>query len=55
VTFAPPHGDADMLCQRLLERDIVVSPRGGGVRVSPHGYNTADEIDTLVAAVAHLA
>ena len=36
---------------RLREREIVCSPRAGAVRVSPHGYNTPDEIDRLVDEV----
>jgi selenocysteine lyase/cysteine desulfurase len=41
--------------KRLLERGILCSPRGGGVRVSPHAYNTEDEIDRFVEAAAELA
>lgn len=40
------------LCEGLATAGFVVSPRGGGVRVSPHGYNTAEEVDALVEAVA---
>lgn len=36
----------------LRDESIVCAPRAGGLRVSPHGYTTADEIDALVAAVA---
>ncbi|HLU26748.1 MAG TPA: aminotransferase class V-fold PLP-dependent enzyme [Longimicrobiales bacterium] len=32
----------------LASRDIIVDRRGGYVRVSPHFYNTEDEIDRLV-------
>jgi len=31
----------------LRERGIMVNVRGGGLRVSPHFYNTADDIDRL--------
>ncbi|HEX4819523.1 MAG TPA: aminotransferase class V-fold PLP-dependent enzyme [Acidimicrobiales bacterium] len=34
---------------------FVCSARGGGVRIAPHGYNTVDEIDALVASVAAAA
>ncbi len=44
--------NVDGLRQRLLDRKIVVSVRGGAVRISPHVYNTKDEIDRLVLALA---
>ncbi len=34
--------------KRLAEKGIIVSPRMGGIRVSPHFYNTHDEIDRLM-------
>jgi cysteine desulfurase / selenocysteine lyase len=42
-------GDAELSAQRLLKRGIVTSARGGGLRISPHFYNTEDEIDKLVS------
>lgn len=38
--------------QRLLEAGIVVSCRGGGVRVSMHVYNTIEELDRLVETLS---
>ena len=35
----------------LRERRIITVPRGEGVRVSPHYYNTEDELEQLVAAL----
>jgi len=35
----------------LTEKGIIVSPRMGGIRVSPHFYNTQDEIDRLMEAL----
>lgn len=35
----------------LQKKNIVVSPRANGIRVSPHFYNTEEEIDRLVEAV----
>lgn len=55
VTFSVPGRDPAALTEALKGRGVVCSPRGGGVRVSPHGYNTADEVDRLVAAVEELA
>lgn len=45
--------DADPLALRsqLAAAGIVVSSRGGGLRISPHAYNTEAEIDRLVEAL----
>ncbi len=55
VTFALEGHDPVVVRQQLLGSGIVTSARGGGIRIAPHGYNTAEEIDHLVAAVAELA
>jgi cysteine desulfurase/selenocysteine lyase len=55
VTFAVDGHDPAQLTQDLKSRGVVCSPRGGGVRLSPHGYNTADEVDLLVATVEEVA
>ncbi len=39
------------LWKALLEKKIYVSPRGGGIRVAPHFYNTEGEIDILIRAL----
>jgi selenocysteine lyase/cysteine desulfurase len=52
VTFRIPRMSPDDAVERLLLAGIVCSPRGGGLRVSPHGYNTSDEIDLLLDTVA---
>jgi len=36
------------LAKRLREKRIIVSPRTHGLRVSPHFYNTEEEIDELI-------
>ncbi len=54
VTFSLPGHDAEAVQELLRDRSIVVSPRGGGVRISPHGYNTEEEIDELTATVRQL-
>ena len=51
VTFRTPRLSPDDAIEGLLQAGIVCSPRGGGVRVSPHGYNTSDEIDIVLDAV----
>ena len=47
VNLACP--EPESVAERLLQRGIVVSVRGGGLRISPHFYNTEDEIDKLVS------
>ncbi|MGH9177062.1 MAG: aminotransferase class V-fold PLP-dependent enzyme [Acidimicrobiales bacterium] len=55
VTFELPGHDPVGLVASLRTEGFVCSPRAGGVRISPHGYNEEAEIDGLVAAVAGLA
>ncbi len=52
VTFAFPGVDMIALGRDIQHQEkIVTTWRGNGIRVSPHGYNTEDEIDALLAAV----
>lgn len=37
--------------QRLNQKEIIVSARANGIRVSPHFYNTKEEIDKLVEEI----
>ena len=46
VTFR--HENPHETAAKLLEKNIEVSARPGLIRVSPHFYNTKDELDTLV-------
>jgi selenocysteine lyase/cysteine desulfurase len=43
--------EPDLVAERLLERGIVISVRAGGLRISPHFYNTEGEIDKLVSGL----
>jgi kynureninase len=50
VAIDVPEGKA--VCQELLARDVIVDYRPkAGVRVSPHFYNTDDELDACVAEI----
>jgi selenocysteine lyase/cysteine desulfurase len=51
VRFRPSSGDPLELGRRLAHAGIVTTNRPTGIRVSPHGYNTADEIDALLDLV----
>ncbi len=55
VTFSIPGLDSIALGRALESQGIVTTYRTGGIRVSPHGYNTAEEIDIMVNAVARRA
>ena len=52
VTFKPRHGTADQVAQRLAAHGVVGSSRLGMVRLSPHFYNTHDEIDRALELLA---
>jgi selenocysteine lyase/cysteine desulfurase len=39
------------LYAHLKKLNIITAPRGERLRISPHYYNTAEEIDALVAAL----
>jgi cysteine desulfurase / selenocysteine lyase len=39
------------IVERLKKKHIIVSARANGIRVSPHFYNTEEEIDSLVTEV----
>jgi cysteine desulfurase / selenocysteine lyase len=51
VAFTLAHEPPEQTAARLRQRRILVSVRRGRVRVSPHFYNTSDEIDALLAAL----
>lgn len=47
-TVVIPGSEPQALWRKLLEKKVVASPRGGGIRVSPHFYNTHEEIDLFL-------
>jgi cysteine desulfurase / selenocysteine lyase len=48
VTFNLPGHDANTIRRRLELQKIIVRCRAGGVRLSPHGYATLEEVDRLI-------
>lgn len=54
VTFKTPDGwplEPAAIVERLRERKIDIAAREGRLRVSPHFYNTSDQIDELLSAL----
>jgi cysteine desulfurase / selenocysteine lyase len=39
------------LYAHLKQRQIITAPRGGGLRIAPHFYNTLEDIDQLLASL----
>ncbi|HXG08957.1 MAG TPA: aminotransferase class V-fold PLP-dependent enzyme [Gemmataceae bacterium] len=48
VSLIVPEAEPRALVRRCREEGIVINQRAGRVRVSPHCYNTVEEIDRLV-------
>ncbi|GJM21500.1 MAG: cysteine desulfurase [Planctomycetota bacterium] len=55
VLATPPDRDASTWVDRLAERGVSVIPRAGGLRFSPHAWNTAEELERLFALLRELA
>jgi selenocysteine lyase/cysteine desulfurase len=51
VRFRPAMGDPLVLGKRLAAAGIVTTNRASGIRVAPHGYNTIEEIDAVLALI----
>jgi selenocysteine lyase/cysteine desulfurase len=48
VSLIAPGGDARGIVRRCRDAGIVVNQRAGRLRVSPHAYNTVEELDRLI-------
>jgi cysteine desulfurase/selenocysteine lyase len=55
LAAVPPGGDARRWSKEFESRGIVVAPREGAVRFSPHVYNDASEVERILAAVDDLS
>lgn len=55
VTFRVPGVDGPALWKALLARGVVCASRAGGIRISPHFYNTPEEIDRFFEILAEEA
>jgi len=54
VSFVPRQGGAEDLLERFLAHGVQVAARLGMVRVSPHFYNTEEEIDRVLELASYL-
>ncbi|HEY4589912.1 MAG TPA: aminotransferase class V-fold PLP-dependent enzyme [Thermoanaerobaculia bacterium] len=54
VTAVPAGRTAGDLVRELNERDVVVAARAGRLRIAPHFYNTAEEIERCLEEVGRL-
>jgi selenocysteine lyase/cysteine desulfurase len=50
----PDRLDPGVVAAHLAERRVHVSVRGASIRISAHLWNTPDDADRLVAALAEL-
>ncbi|MCP3670843.1 MAG: aminotransferase class V-fold PLP-dependent enzyme [Gammaproteobacteria bacterium] len=55
VTFTIDGGFHDKLYTRLMSDGVICALRGGGIRFSPHYYNTEQEIEFAVKKIESLA
>jgi cysteine desulfurase / selenocysteine lyase len=46
--------EAAKLCHALLERNVCTDYRGDGLRISPHFFNTEEDIDRCFAELTTL-
>lgn len=51
LTFRSDRHSAPEIFQRLCAADIVAAVRGGGIRISPHFYNTGEEIEVFLSVL----
>jgi cysteine desulfurase/selenocysteine lyase len=51
VTAVPPELAPGAAVERLLAARVQVTERGGGVRFSPHAWNTLDEVERVLEAL----
>jgi selenocysteine lyase/cysteine desulfurase len=47
--------DAEKISKTLYENGVCVDHRGDGLRISPHFFNTAADIDRLFDVLARIA
>jgi selenocysteine lyase/cysteine desulfurase len=48
VSLVVPNGDVRAVVRRCRDAGVVVNQRAGRLRISPHAYNTVEELDRLM-------
>lgn len=48
LTFGSSRHAPEKIFERLTEAHVVAALRGGGIRISPHFYNTVEEVDRML-------
>jgi selenocysteine lyase/cysteine desulfurase len=43
--------DFNLLAEKLRSQNIIISIRNGSLRISPHAYNSLDEVDSLISCL----
>lgn len=54
VTFTMPGRESIALGQAMQREGVITTWRASGIRVAPHGYNTAADIDRLLTLVSEV-
>jgi selenocysteine lyase/cysteine desulfurase len=58
VSFSPP-GECgvtpEQIVARLKEQKVIIAPRAGRLRISPHFYNSKGQIDRMMQALSEIA
>lgn len=54
VTFTMPGRESIALGQAMQREGVITTWRAGGIRVAPHGYNSAADIDRLLTLVSEV-
>jgi len=54
LAAVPPGVQANAIAKDLEKRDIIVAPREGAVRFSPHFYNDAAEVARILEAAGEI-
>ena len=54
LAAVPPTGDAGAMAMRLEARGVIVAPREGAVRFSPHAYNDLAEVTRILEAAEEI-